>query len=118
MHRLAHVLCADQLRLCPSLILAPVADEVGRSDEGGRLASQTRAVSWPSSAGPSCGHIKAYIKLAELKRGPGITQSFRVSAFQTPLSRMETLVVCSLIYIDTQHGPHYSQSSGNYHLKG
>ena len=40
--------------------------------------------------------VKAHNKLAELKRGSGITQSFRASAFQTRLSRTETLVVCSL----------------------
>ena len=31
---------------------------------------------------------------------------------------METWSVCSLIYIDQQHGPHYSQPSGNYHSQG
>ena len=40
--------------------------------------------------------LKAYVKLAELKRGSGVTQSFRAFAFQTQLSRTETWSIFSL----------------------
>ena len=54
------------------------------------MPSHQKPSTSPANCFPMTAYVKAYVKLAEFKRGSGLTQSFGASAFQTRLSRMES----------------------------